>query len=230
MKKTLLAAAFAASGCFVAGPGAFAQVGFPPPPPKVSPAAGVIDMHVHPDPDVFGRALTDVEMATVARRQGHAGPGAQESRRHHRRPRGPRHAGGPGHRNLGRHRAEQCGRRHQPGGGRMDAPHVRRPRQGGVAADVRFGQARQDAGEQGRRGHSRGARREGHAADGGSAQDHRAREPAARDRPRARRRGRRGHPAREGTGREEHHRHPRPDEHSRPHDGAGERRSCRWAR
>ena len=70
MKKTLLAAAFAASGCIVASPGALAQVGFPPPPPKVSPAAGVIDMHVHPDPDVFGRALTDVEMATVARRKG----------------------------------------------------------------------------------------------------------------------------------------------------------------
>ena len=68
MKKTLLAAAFAASGCIVTG--AAAQVGFPPPPPKMSPAAGVIDMHVHPDPDVFGRALTDVEMATVARRKG----------------------------------------------------------------------------------------------------------------------------------------------------------------
>ncbi len=68
MKKILLAAAFAVSAC-PALP-AFAQVGFPPPPPKVSPAAGVIDMHVHPDPDVFGRALTDVEMATVARRKG----------------------------------------------------------------------------------------------------------------------------------------------------------------
>ena len=70
MKKTLLVAVLAASGCFVAGPDVFGQVGFPPPPPKVSPAVGVIDMHVHPDPDVFGRALTDVEMATVARRKG----------------------------------------------------------------------------------------------------------------------------------------------------------------
>ncbi len=52
---------------------AFAQVGFPPPPPKVSPAAGVIDMHVHPAPDVFGRALTDIELATVARRKGMRG-------------------------------------------------------------------------------------------------------------------------------------------------------------
>jgi microsomal dipeptidase-like Zn-dependent dipeptidase len=50
-----------------------AQVGFPPPPPKVSPAAGVIDMHVHPDPDVFGRSLTDSELATIARRKGMRG-------------------------------------------------------------------------------------------------------------------------------------------------------------
>ncbi len=50
-----------------------AQVGFPPPPPKVSPAAGVIDMHVHPDPDVFGRALTDIELATLAKRKGMRG-------------------------------------------------------------------------------------------------------------------------------------------------------------
>src|SRR5437868_14332062 len=52
---------------------AAAQVGFPPPPPKVSPAAGVIDMHVHPDPDVFGRSLTDAEVATIARRKGMRG-------------------------------------------------------------------------------------------------------------------------------------------------------------
>ena len=52
---------------------AVAQVGFPPPPPKVSPAAGVIDMHVHPDPDVFGRSLTDNELATIARRKGMRG-------------------------------------------------------------------------------------------------------------------------------------------------------------
>ena len=50
-----------------------AQVGFPPPPPKVSPAAGVIDMHVHPDPDVFGRALDDTELATIAKRKGMRG-------------------------------------------------------------------------------------------------------------------------------------------------------------
>jgi hypothetical protein len=61
----LLALAFCAT--------ASAQVGFPPAPPKVSPAAGVIDMHVHPAPDVFGRALTDIELATVARRKGMRG-------------------------------------------------------------------------------------------------------------------------------------------------------------
>ena len=52
---------------------AYSQVGFPPPPPRVSPAAGVIDMHVHPDPDVFGRSLTDVELAMIARRKGMRG-------------------------------------------------------------------------------------------------------------------------------------------------------------
>ena len=50
-----------------------AQVGFPPPPPKISPAAGVIDMHVHPDPDVFGRSLTDIELAMIAKRKGMRG-------------------------------------------------------------------------------------------------------------------------------------------------------------
>src|SRR6476620_8747699 len=39
---------------------AFAQAGFPPAPPKVSPAAGVIDMHVHSHPDVFGRNMRDI--------------------------------------------------------------------------------------------------------------------------------------------------------------------------
>ena len=69
MKPTRIAAVLALSlSAF-----AIAQVGFPPPPPKVSPAAGVIDMHVHPAPDVFGRALTDTELATVARRKGMRG-------------------------------------------------------------------------------------------------------------------------------------------------------------
>ena len=36
---------------------------FPPPPPAVSPIAGLMDTHVHTAPDVFGRALDDVELA-----------------------------------------------------------------------------------------------------------------------------------------------------------------------
>ena len=46
----LLAAAFAVTQ-------AFGQAAFPPPPPKVSPAVGVIDMHTHTHPDVFGRNI-----------------------------------------------------------------------------------------------------------------------------------------------------------------------------
>lgn len=52
---------------------AYAQVGFPPPPPKVSPIAGAIDMHIHPGPDIFVRSLTDTEMAMIAKRQGMRG-------------------------------------------------------------------------------------------------------------------------------------------------------------
>ena len=41
----------------------FAQVRvFPPPPPAVSPIAGLMDTHVHTAPDVFGRALDDVKV------------------------------------------------------------------------------------------------------------------------------------------------------------------------
>lgn len=71
--KNKLVLALAASCALGAAGFAFSQVGFPPPPPKVSPAAGVIDMHVHPDPDVFGRSLTDTELATIARRKGMRG-------------------------------------------------------------------------------------------------------------------------------------------------------------
>ena len=70
LTRDLSCAAIVGLAVFVAMPTANAQVGFPPPPPKVSPAAGVIDMHVHSDPDVFGRALTDVEVAMVAKRKG----------------------------------------------------------------------------------------------------------------------------------------------------------------
>lgn len=43
---------------------------FPPPPPLQSPIEGMIDFHVHSAPDVFGRSLTDFEIAQLARRQG----------------------------------------------------------------------------------------------------------------------------------------------------------------
>ena len=48
----------------------YAQAAFPPPPPKVSPAVGVIDMHVHSHPDVFGRNMDDIDVATLAKARG----------------------------------------------------------------------------------------------------------------------------------------------------------------
>jgi uncharacterized protein DUF6282 len=48
-------------------------VGFPPPPPKVSPAAGVIDVHVHSHPDVFGRNMDDIDVAQLAKAKGMRG-------------------------------------------------------------------------------------------------------------------------------------------------------------
>ena len=68
MKKTLLLAA----GLF-ASTQAFSQAAFPPPPPKVSPAAGVIDMHTHTHPDVFGRNIDDVDLARIAKARGMRG-------------------------------------------------------------------------------------------------------------------------------------------------------------
>ncbi len=53
--------------------GALAQAAFPPPPPKVSPAAGVVDMHVHSHPDVFGRNLDDIDVAQLAKARGMRG-------------------------------------------------------------------------------------------------------------------------------------------------------------
>jgi hypothetical protein len=54
----------------VASSHAFAQAAFPPPPPRVSPAVGVIDMHVHSHPDVFGRNMDDIDVATLAKARG----------------------------------------------------------------------------------------------------------------------------------------------------------------
>src|SRR6185503_11833592 len=52
---------------------AFSQAAFPPPPPKVSPAVGVIDMHTHTHPDVFGRNIDDVDLAMIAKARGMRG-------------------------------------------------------------------------------------------------------------------------------------------------------------
>jgi hypothetical protein len=72
MMKTTLALGVLSAGLFALAP-AQAQVGFPPPPPKVSPAAGVIDMHVHSHPDVFGRSMDDIDVATLAKAKGMRG-------------------------------------------------------------------------------------------------------------------------------------------------------------
>ena len=69
MTKTLLAAfplAFFAAH-------ALGQAAFPPPPPKVSPVIGVIDMHVHSHPDVFGRSMDDIDVAQLAKSRGMRG-------------------------------------------------------------------------------------------------------------------------------------------------------------
>jgi hypothetical protein len=67
MKKTaLLALSLAATQ-------AYGQAAFPPPPPKVSPAIGVIDMHVHSHPDVFGRNMDDIDVAQLAKARGMRG-------------------------------------------------------------------------------------------------------------------------------------------------------------
>ena len=69
MKTTLLLAAsrFAPTQ-------AFGQASaFPPPPPKVSPAVGVLDMHTHTHPDVFGRNIDDIDLANLAKARGMRG-------------------------------------------------------------------------------------------------------------------------------------------------------------
>src|SRR5258707_6861149 len=73
MKSFLAAAAAFAFSAFSATQ-VFAQAAaFPPPPPKVSPAIGVIDMHVHSHPDVFGRNMDDIDVAQLAKAKGMRG-------------------------------------------------------------------------------------------------------------------------------------------------------------
>jgi len=71
-RKAVFAASLATSALLTFND-ALAQAAFPPPPPKVSPAAGVIDMHVHAHPDVFGRNLDDIDVATLAKARGMRG-------------------------------------------------------------------------------------------------------------------------------------------------------------
>ena len=68
MNKALLFAALA-----LVSNQAFSQAAFPPPPPKVSPAIGVIDFHVHSHPDVFGRNMDDIDVAQLAKSRGMRG-------------------------------------------------------------------------------------------------------------------------------------------------------------
>ncbi len=72
MRKLIVAASLTALACLPVQH-ARAQAAFPPPPPKVSPAAGVIDMHVHSHPDVFGRNMDDIDVATLAKSRGMRG-------------------------------------------------------------------------------------------------------------------------------------------------------------
>jgi hypothetical protein len=72
MRKTIFGISLAALGLLTFDD-ALAQAGFPPPPPKVSPAAGVIDMHVHSHPDVFGRNMDDIDVAQLAKARGMRG-------------------------------------------------------------------------------------------------------------------------------------------------------------
>jgi uncharacterized protein DUF6282 len=72
MRRMAVPAVLAAFG-FLTSSFALAQVGFPPPPPKVSPAAGVIDVHVHSHPDVFGRNMDDIDVAQLAKAKGMRG-------------------------------------------------------------------------------------------------------------------------------------------------------------
>jgi hypothetical protein len=71
--RAILCATSVAAFALLTGTQALAQAGFPPPPPKVSPAAGVVDMHVHSHPDVFGRNMDDIDIATLAKARGMRG-------------------------------------------------------------------------------------------------------------------------------------------------------------
>src|SRR4030095_1755547 len=72
MTRTVLAMSFAAFALMTFDD-ALAQAASPRQPRKVSPAAGVIDMHVHSHPDVFGRNMDDIDVAQLAKARGMRG-------------------------------------------------------------------------------------------------------------------------------------------------------------
>jgi hypothetical protein len=73
MKLVAITAAAAAFACLSYDDALAQGAAFPPPPPKVSPAKGVIDMHVHSHPDVFGRNMDDIDVALLAKGRGMRG-------------------------------------------------------------------------------------------------------------------------------------------------------------
>jgi hypothetical protein len=73
MLKVAITAAAAAFVCLTYDDALAQGSAFPPPPPKVSPAKGVIDMHVHSHPDVFGRNMDDLDVAQLAKARGMRG-------------------------------------------------------------------------------------------------------------------------------------------------------------
>jgi microsomal dipeptidase-like Zn-dependent dipeptidase len=73
MKRAVISAVAVLAVAAISVSPAAAQSAFPPAPPKVSPIAGAIDFHVHSSPDVFGRNVSDIEVAMVAKRAGMRG-------------------------------------------------------------------------------------------------------------------------------------------------------------
>jgi hypothetical protein len=68
--KALILAALLCVPCAAIAPAVAQPVGFPAAPPLVSPAKDTIDFHVHSEPDVFGRSMDDIDVATLAKRKG----------------------------------------------------------------------------------------------------------------------------------------------------------------
>jgi hypothetical protein len=59
--------------CAFAAVGAFAQGSPAPAPPAPASIAGAIDLHVHANPDVFGRNMDDIDVARLAKAKGMRG-------------------------------------------------------------------------------------------------------------------------------------------------------------